>query len=210
MTTIFLSGSRKINRLNSIIESRLRNIVEKGFNIIVGDATGADKTIQKYFLSQKYKKVTVFCAGNTCRNNVGDWTVENVVVDSKLKGRDFYTAKDKVMATKADYGFVLWDGESPGSFNNIIALLKREKQSLVYFAPNKEFHTISTLTQAKKLLKRCNEKVIDIITKKIHLNASIREIEQLSQISIERIGFGMAEEKGKYETSVENEKDYRK
>jgi hypothetical protein len=35
------------------------------------------------------------------------------------------------MAIEADYGFVLWDGKSPGSLNNIIELLNKNKKAPV-------------------------------------------------------------------------------
>ncbi|GMR20985.1 MAG: hypothetical protein BMS9Abin36_1583 [Gammaproteobacteria bacterium] len=38
MTTVFLSGSRKISQLDETVKSRLSTIVEKEFRVIVGDA----------------------------------------------------------------------------------------------------------------------------------------------------------------------------
>jgi hypothetical protein len=72
-TTVFLSGSRKISRLTDQVRVRLKNMIDQGFYIVVGDANGADKAIQSYFADCEYDKVVVFCAGDVCRNNVGDW-----------------------------------------------------------------------------------------------------------------------------------------
>jgi hypothetical protein len=177
MTTVFVSGSRKISHLNNEIRHRLQNIVEQEFNVIVGDANGADKALQKYLSEIHYENVVVFCSGNSCRNNIGNWNIERVSVDSKLSGRDFYTQKDIVMAAEADYGFVLWDGKSPGSFNNIMELLKGKKRALVYFSPNKEFYTVSDLRDAQMLLDKCDRDSLSDISKKIGLSTSIREIE---------------------------------
>lgn len=69
----------------------------------------------------RYANVTVFCSGPECRNNIGQWNVNYVPVDAKLKGRDFYTQKDKAMAGESDYGFALWDGGSPGSISNVFS-----------------------------------------------------------------------------------------
>lgn len=156
-------------------------MIAKGFRIFVGDANGADKAMQKVLSDARYSSVVVFCAGDTCRNNIGEWDVNKVPVDSQLKGRDFYTVKDKEMASKADYGFVLWDGKSAGAISNVFELLKHNKRVVVYFSPEKEFHTISNLTDAKALLKKCDPGDIDAISKKIGLNSFISDIQNAAQ-----------------------------
>lgn len=155
MTTVFLSGSRKISRLNDVIRLRMQNILEQGFEILVGDANGADKAMQSYLADRSYPNVSVFCAGSTCRNNVGSWKTIEINVDEKLKGRAFYTEKDKAMAAEADYGFVLWDGKSEGSINNVFELLRGKKKAVVYVAPRKEFFTVKSANDAEELLNFC-------------------------------------------------------
>jgi hypothetical protein len=51
------------------------------------------------------------------------------------------------MAKNADYGFVLWDGKSPGSIENVITLLKGGKSALVYYSPDKEFTELGSACQ---------------------------------------------------------------
>ncbi|MCD4774882.1 MAG: hypothetical protein K8S15_02390 [Candidatus Aegiribacteria sp.] len=184
MTTVFLSGSRKLSRLNREIRDRLQNIVDKQFSVIIGDANGADKALQKYFSEIHYQNVIVFCSGNSCRTNLGNWNVKHVLVNQNLKGRDFYTQKDKEMAAEADYGFVLWDGKSPGSFNNILELLKKNKKALVYYSPDNEFLLVSKLEDVQILLAKCDQESLNKISKKINLSSSIREIECLAQGSL--------------------------
>lgn len=181
MTTVFLSGSRKLSRLNDAIRSRVNNMIEKGFRIIVGDANGADKTMQKFLSDANYSNVVVFCVGKTCRNNIGAWEVTQVSVDPKLKGREFYTVKDKVMASVADYGFVLWNGKSAGSINNVFELLKHNKRVVVYFSPEQVFHTVSNLKDAEALLKKCDPATVDEISKKIGLSGSIAGVQNARQ-----------------------------
>lgn len=181
MTTVFISGSRKISRLNQDIRDRLTNILSQHFDIVVGDANGADKAVQQYLTNESYPHVTVFCAGNTCRNNVGNWNVSNIQVDSSLKGREFYTQKDKAMAEVADYGFVLWDGKSAGSYNNILELLKRNKKALVYFSPEKSFLTVATLDDAQGLLGRCDIASQDEIKSKTTLSSLQNEMDATTQ-----------------------------
>ena len=114
MATVFLSGSRKISRLNDLIRDRIKKMTAQGFRIVVGDANGADKALQGYLADSHYRDVVVFSAGSACRNNLGSWTVKNIEVPRKRTGRDFYAEKDKAMANEADFGFVLWDGKAQG------------------------------------------------------------------------------------------------
>ncbi len=166
MTTVFLSGSRKISRLNDLIRNRIQNMIDQDFKIIVGDANGADKAMQGYLHNTGYQNVTVFCAGSTCRNNIGEWPTQNVQVSPKLKGRDFYTQKDKEMAAIADYGFVLWDGKSAGSINNVFELLRRGKAVVVYLSQKKDFEKIVTSQDVENLLRNCDSADYLTISKK--------------------------------------------
>ena len=94
MSTVFLSGSRKMGRLNDPIRERLLNMMRQEHDIVVGDASGADKAMQSFFADHEYAFVTVYCSAGKCRNNVGNWPVQSVEVDPKLRGRAFYTVKD--------------------------------------------------------------------------------------------------------------------
>jgi len=63
MKTVFLSGSRAISRLNQDIRDRLDRIISQAFEIVVGDANGADKALQGFLYDHHYGKVTVYCSG---------------------------------------------------------------------------------------------------------------------------------------------------
>ncbi len=153
MTTVFLSGSRRISRLSAAVRTRLKNMIEKELRIVVGDANGADKAMQAYLSEEGYRNVKVYCAGPVCRNNVGSWSTHNINVDSNLKGRAFYTEKDKEMAKDADIGFILWDGQSSGSIANALELLGAGKAVVLFFAPEKEFHNIKSTHQLANLVR---------------------------------------------------------
>jgi hypothetical protein len=112
--------------------------------------------MQRFLADTGYRDVTVFCSGETCRNNIGGWTVRPVSVDVRLKGRDFYTQKDKAMALEANFGFVLWDGSSSGSVSNIIALLNQNKIVVVYFAPEKAFFNLKSPNDLRELFAHCS------------------------------------------------------
>jgi hypothetical protein len=169
MTTVFVSGSRRLGRLTQTVERRIQNMVDQGFKILVGDANGADKAMQKYLARTGYQNVTVFCSGDTCRNNVGHWQQREIRVDSNLKGRDFYAQKDRAMASEADFGFVLWDGRSSGSVANMMELLNRRKPVVVHFSPEMRFLNLKSIDDLRELLTRCNAESYNTINKKLNL-----------------------------------------
>lgn len=168
MTTVFISGSRHLSRLNQEVKVRLSNVVNQHFAVVVGDANGADKAVQSFLKEVGYQSVTVFCSGEKCRNNLGQWQVKPVKVEAKLTGRAFYTVKDKKMAEVADYGFVLWDGKSQGSYNNIVELLNQNKKALVYFAPKKDFVTVKSRADLGVLVQACDLS----LQEKLNMNTS--------------------------------------
>jgi len=183
MTTVFLSGSRKISRINDAIRQRIDNIVAQDFEIVIGDANGADKAMQAYLAEIRYRHVTVYYVGEKSRNNVGDWRSENVAVSGNLTGRDFYTVKDKEMAQRADFGLVLWDGKSSGSVANVLEMLKFGKKVVVYFAPDKTFYTVGNEDDARRLIGKCDSDAISEIGRKVKLTGTLREIGQSRQNS---------------------------
>ena len=46
--TVFVAGSRQISRLPIEVRSRFDAMIEKGFQILGGDANGAGKGVQRY------------------------------------------------------------------------------------------------------------------------------------------------------------------
>jgi hypothetical protein len=71
------------------------------------------------------------------------------------------------MAEKADFGFVIWDGKSLGSFTNMLELLKNNKKALVYFHPENRFYRLSNFDDADKMLTKCDESTIGKLVKKL-------------------------------------------
>lgn len=153
MTTVFLSGSRHLHRLNDSIRLRIQNILKQNFNIVIGDANGADKAMQSYIYDCNYTNVFVFFAGDTYRNNIGLWETKQIIPKTKITGKALYTERDKAMAKQADFGFALWDGKSEGTINNILELLKQNKKSVLYLSSNKEFFNIKTPEDFISLIK---------------------------------------------------------
>ncbi|KYD05526.1 hypothetical protein MXL46_07230 [Heyndrickxia sporothermodurans] len=154
---VFIAGPRAISRLNKDVMERLNNIIKNNFTVLVGDANGVDKQIQEFCHSLNYNKVRVFASNGKARNNIGEWEVYKVDVDRNVKGFDFYAAKDLEMAKKADYGFMIWNGKSKGTLNNIHNLVNLNKKVLVYFTPDKQFYTIRSLNDVNKLGNKSNK-----------------------------------------------------
>lgn len=184
MTTVFLSGSRSMSRLNDAIRDRIQNMIDKKLNIIVGDANGADKAMQRFLADCDYENVVVYCSGEKCRNNLGGWTTHNVPVSGSLSGRDFYVAKDKAMASVADFAFVLWDGKSSGSIGNALELLKDDKKVVLYISAKRHFSSLHGVDGLISLLKQCDPGTQREIEKKTRLKDFIEEANASRQNSL--------------------------
>ncbi len=155
MTSVFIGGSRRLSRLNEAIRSRLDKIVAQGFDVLVGDANGIDKAVQEHLASRIYRKVTVYCMDDRCRNNLGGWSTRNVRTNRSKKDFSYYSSKDWEMAKAASCGFMIWDGKSRGTLNNVANLLRARKKVAVYFSPEKSSHTLRSFDDLRALLDRC-------------------------------------------------------
>jgi hypothetical protein len=175
MTTVFLSGSRKIGHIGEEVRRRIDNMVESNLKIVTGDANGADRAMQAYLAELRYDDVTIYFVGDAPRNNAGGWPAKNVIGDKKLSGRDFYAQKDREMSKIADYGFVLWDGKSSGSVQNMLWLLQEGKKVVLYLAPEKVFYNLRTEQELIELLVRSKDEVLDDIERKITLPSSLKK-----------------------------------
>lgn len=152
---VFIAGPRAVSILDKSIEERLYNIYNNNYTVLVGDANGVDKSIQNFYNKLDYKNVIVFASEGKARNNIGYWKIENVAVNEKLKGYEFYAQKDKEMAKNADYGFMIWNGKSKGTLNNIINLVLKNKKVLIYFIPKGKFVCIDDENRIKQLVSLC-------------------------------------------------------
>lgn len=171
MSTVFFGGSRKLARLNPALRTRLRNLITNGHTVLIGDANGADKAVQSYLAQEGYKHVRVYCMDGECRNNVGDW--ESIAVDSGGHKRDFayFAMKDARMSLDADYGFMIWDGESKGTLNNVLNLVQQGKSALVYFSPKREFISVKSKDDVAALVGRCDAETRQTLNKAIKLES---------------------------------------
>jgi hypothetical protein len=156
-TRVFIAGSMNIKHLDTKVKERIDNIVAQNFEVVVGDADGADTSIQSYLFNRGTSKITVFCSGDRPRNNVGNWPVQRVETRLAEGSRAFFTAKDIRMAEVADIGLMIWDTKSTGTLSNVIELLVRKKKSVVFVNKVKAFKNISTVEQLEQLVSYMSE-----------------------------------------------------
>ncbi len=175
MNKVFIGGSRRLSRLNDDIRQKLDNIVRKGYWVLVGDASGVDRAVQQYLFDKNYNNVYIYCVGEKCRNNVGQWKIKWIKEPSKVKDFHYYTVKDLAMAKDTDYGFMIWDTKSKGTLNNIVNLLRENKTVIVYVSKDKKFHTLCTPSDLEKLLSKSDKKALESLEKKLHLSHNAKK-----------------------------------
>jgi hypothetical protein len=142
MIKVFIGGSRRVTRLNAQVRQRLDRIIDKGLYVLIGDANGADKAVQRYLHSRAYDRVEVFCVGGICRNNIGNWETRIVEAPQGREKFEYYAAKDAQMTKEASIGFMLWDGQSRGTLANVLRLLQQGKKVVIYLLPQRWFLTL--------------------------------------------------------------------
>jgi hypothetical protein len=152
MKSVFIAGSRAVSRLNSEVKERLDNIMKQNLAVLVGDANGADKAVQRYLAHCRYPDVIVHCM-EKCRNNIGGWPTQPHSPEPGMRrDRYYYGIKDAAMANAASCGFMLWDGASKGTLANVVNLLTARKKTLLYLAPKKLFFKVDTFESFEQAL----------------------------------------------------------
>jgi len=127
--------------------------------IVIGDARGADKSIQQYLYSKGYRDVEVFCAGIRCRHNLGNWPTRQIAVNSTKRDFDFYATKDLLMSEEASFGFMIWDGRSTGTLMNVLRLIKRNKKVVIFEAPKHRFRELKNESEWRDFFSGCGNEV---------------------------------------------------
>ena len=164
---VFIAGPRLVKKIDRNISNRLENIWKNDYTVIVGDADGIDSCVQRHFYDVNYENVIIYASNGIARNNIGKWKVENVVVEGNIRGFDFYSKKDIEMSNISDYGFIIWNGESKGTFNNMVNLVRLDKTVLIYYLPTRSFHTIKNVDDLYNFVVQktsLNNKLIKLIS----------------------------------------------
>jgi hypothetical protein len=176
MSNVFVGGSRHLGRLNPAIRTRLSNLMTNKHTVLIGDANGVDKAVQSFFAEGGYHDVIVYCMDGACRNNVGNWQVKSIDSGGRKKDFAYYAMKDAQMSVEADYGFMIWNGESKGTVNNLLNLVQQGKSALVYRAPSREFIQIKTTSDINLLIATCSSAVVEYFNKRIQRAASSSQV----------------------------------
>ena len=58
------------------------------------------------------------------------------------------------MAEIAEFGLMLWDGNSKGTINNVVNLLRRSMPVIVYVVPTKSFETVRSMKDLLEILAK--------------------------------------------------------
>jgi len=174
VTSVFLGGSRAVSRLNPVIRKELDNLIARQCRILIGDANGADKAMQKHFADKHYPNVLVFSM-NQPRNNLRGWETRTITSERKTRDSEFYATKDRAMGRDAKCGLMLWDGASKGTFTNILELLNDRKPVLVYFAPEKKFFKLAGETDLEDLLAHCDQRQLESLKHRLQPHLQLRQ-----------------------------------
>ena len=166
---IFIAGAKSIKEINDDIKHKLLSISDKHYDVLVGDCSGVDTAIQKFFLTHQYSQITVFASNGKARNNLGNWPINSVTVKEGVKGFDFYRQKDIVMAKEADFGFMIWDGKSKGTLNNIIELVKQGKHVLIYLVGINKMILIKDFENLCALISKCDSATQSLFRKYVSI-----------------------------------------
>ena len=159
MSKVFVGGSRRIVRLHPEVTLKLDQMLVSKASILVGDANGADKSVQHFLKTKEYRDVEVFCSGDEYRNNVGDWPLRRVAVDSRKRDFDFYAAKDQLMAREADSGLMIWDGKSAGTLMNALRLVTQRKRVSIFESQHNRFKELHNESQWEDFFSTCSDEL---------------------------------------------------
>ena len=154
---VFIGGSIGIDYLDYTVTDELDKYIIGELEILVGDAYGVDKLVQKYLEKHGYKNVKVYASNGRARNNIGLWKVQAIEVPSRVYGREFYTYKDYAMSADCDFGFMIWNGKSQGTLANIKRLLNYGKGVNVYLSEKRQMKSVNCYKDYKQLSEETDE-----------------------------------------------------
>lgn len=129
---VFLSGTRKVERLPGEVISLIQELIDSGVHFIVGDAPGCDRAFQRHLASLGELNVIVFSSAPYVRNNLGKWPSEFIDSGLRSKTNAMHAAKDRRMAELCDLGIMIWDGQSAGTLANLLDVISQGKPAYMY------------------------------------------------------------------------------
>ena len=183
MKKVFISGSIGINKLPHIVEKSLNTIKEKNIAVLIGDAKGVDSLVQDYFSQNGYLNLNVCSIYEIPRNYKNISFKKSIIkIDIDIKReRIKQEKKDEYMSLNADYFFVIWNGKSQGSFNNIKRALEYGKLLKIYYTKDNRFLQESEIRDdiIKKIYEKNNGLTLKELSK--YTNLSINSLKGIIQ-----------------------------
>ncbi len=164
---IFIAGAIQLESLEPEVIKKLNNLIKMNAEILVGDACGIDKAVQKFLCDKKYMNVKIYATNGKARNNIGNWEVVGVKSYLEKKSREFFTVKDIEMTKKADMGFMIWNAKSQGTLTNMINLLKANKQVVIFLQSENKLYNLKSLQGLNDLIINLDSEVQTLYKKLI-------------------------------------------
>jgi hypothetical protein len=152
-SAVFISGSLSITALPQPVIERIGGIVERALPVLIGDARGVDRLVQRHLSDRNIGAVTVYCSGEGPRNNLRDWPVRHIPSSGRKGTAAYHAPKDAAMAEDAFSGLVIWDGRSRGSLANIHRLAMRRCFILIWFGLEERLITLRSDTDRDRFLE---------------------------------------------------------
>lgn len=173
MSTIFIAGSRNIKEIHPLVRERMDNIIQSRMKVAVGDADGADASVQEYIFENGGDATVYFC-GSCPRNNIGNWPARRVETTGKPGTREFYTAKDRKMAEDSEYGLMIWDLESIGTLQNVVEMASSSKKVVVFLNKKATFINVGDFLDLERLTQMMSKSALEKVKKKTQILELIR------------------------------------
>ena len=191
---VFISGSKSLNKdggdwlFPDSIRDCLDSIMSEGNEILIGDCLGADTIVQEYLKASEFSKVTVYSSGShpKMRSNLGHWEEKHFSPNGKT-AYVFRIEKDFHMAEDCDCGVAIWDGNSKGTFINILCLCALKKPCKLYLIQEDRWLNINLLEDLRRLAgsegEITDKEIREVLTKCYFSDEMIEYLTSKSAIS---------------------------
>lgn len=142
--TVFLSGSSKTEfrdspyyrrQLPKAVRGKIKEYTSKGYKIVVGDAPGVDRQVQRYLNKQGYQNVQIFSPGTKNRFLANKaWKTKLVDAPEYEEGSKEWLAKKDILMTEiSDIGLaVVLDEGAAATRRNVKRLAEQNKPVSVF------------------------------------------------------------------------------
>ena len=81
------------------------------------------------------------------------------------------------MAKDASCGFMIWDGRSKGTLNNVLNLIQDGKVAVLYFSPEKHFLTIRVPKDVREVLSKCAPNLVNELASHLNLERRLETVQ---------------------------------